>query len=114
MAEDAPSCDRHYGAHGIIRGFSMLEHVVPQMGPMLIIAGLAAGWLSEAVARRRGYGLLRDMALGIIGSLIAGAATSQFVSDELGMVGMFVVGLIGAAVVIAAQRNVWPARRSAT
>lgn len=91
----------------------MSEYFVPQMGPMLIVAGLAAGWLSEAVARGGGYGLLRDMGLGIVGSVIGGAATSLLVSDELGMVGMFVVGLIGAAVVIAAQRNVWRSTRAA-
>lgn len=89
----------------------MSEHVA-QMAPMLIVAGLAAGWLSDAVARRGGYGLLRDMALGIGGSVIAGAA-SPLIPDDVGMIGMFVLGLIGGAVVIAGQRRLWRSARSA-
>jgi hypothetical protein len=51
---------RHYLRAG------MSEHVA-QTAPMLIVAGLVAGWLSEVVAPRRRDGLLRDMALGIGG-----------------------------------------------
>jgi uncharacterized membrane protein YeaQ/YmgE (transglycosylase-associated protein family) len=91
----------------------MSEHVA-QMGPMLIVAGLATGWLSEAVARRGSYGLLRDMALGIGGSIAAGAATPLLISDEVGMAGMFLLGVIGAAVVITGQRTLWRSARAAT
>lgn len=89
----------------------MFEHVA-QMGPILIVAGLAAGWLSEAMARRGGYGLLRDMALGIGGSVVTGAATSELAPDDVGMVGMFLLGLVGAAVVITGQRKLWRSARS--
>jgi uncharacterized membrane protein YeaQ/YmgE (transglycosylase-associated protein family) len=90
----------------------MSEHIA-QMGPMLIIAGLAAGWLSDAVTRRGGYGLLRDMALGIGGSVIAGVATSSLIFNDAGMIGMFVLGLIGGAVAVAGQRTLWRSARSA-
>ena len=60
------SCDNSPGATGIICGAGMSEHVA-QTAPMPIVAGLAAGWLSEVVARRGRDGLLRDMALGIGG-----------------------------------------------
>jgi hypothetical protein len=36
----------------------MTEHIA-QMGPMLILAGLAAGWMAETVLRAGGYGSLR-------------------------------------------------------
>jgi hypothetical protein len=41
----------------------MLEHIV-QMGPMLVLAGLIAGWVAEAASRAGGYRFvfaLRDM-----------------------------------------------------
>lgn len=88
----------------------MFEYVA-QMGPMLLLAGLAAGWVSEALSRARGYGFLYDMVLGLAGSLLAGTAMSVLVSSEAGMATMFVIGCVGAAVVIAAQRQFWRSAR---
>jgi uncharacterized membrane protein YeaQ/YmgE (transglycosylase-associated protein family) len=50
----------------------MSEHIA-QMAPMLIVAGLVAGWVSEVAARAGGYGLIWDMALGIGGSAVLSA-----------------------------------------
>ena len=50
----------------------MFEHIV-QMGPMLVIAGLIAGWVAEAASRAGGYGFIVDMVLGLIGSMVGGA-----------------------------------------
>ena len=38
----------------------MFEHIV-QMGPMLVLAGLMAGWVAEVVSRADGHGFIRDM-----------------------------------------------------
>jgi uncharacterized membrane protein YeaQ/YmgE (transglycosylase-associated protein family) len=86
----------------------MSEHIA-QMAPMLIVAGLTAGWLSEAVARAGGYGLVWDMALGIGGSTVLGAVVWLFA--EQGMLGMVLIGLGGAAIVIVAQRKFWRCMR---
>jgi len=51
----------------------MAETIV-QMTPMLVLGGLIAGWLTEAVSRARGYGFITDMFLGLGGSLLAGAS----------------------------------------
>jgi uncharacterized membrane protein YeaQ/YmgE (transglycosylase-associated protein family) len=89
----------------------MSEHIA-QMAPMLIVAGLAAGWLSEAVARAGGYGFIWDMALGIGGSAVLGAAVWLFA--EPGMLSMVVIGFTGAAIGIVAQRKLWPSMRPST
>jgi uncharacterized membrane protein YeaQ/YmgE (transglycosylase-associated protein family) len=89
----------------------MPEHVA-QMGPMLLVAGLAVGWLSEAFARAGGYGLLRDMAFGIVGSVVVGSAASRFGFDDFGMLGMFLTGGIGAALLIGTQRKCWRSVRT--
>jgi uncharacterized membrane protein YeaQ/YmgE (transglycosylase-associated protein family) len=38
-----------------------------------ILIGIIAGWLAGKIMRGRGFGLLLDLALGIVGSLIGGA-----------------------------------------
>jgi uncharacterized membrane protein YeaQ/YmgE (transglycosylase-associated protein family) len=91
-----------------------MSEYVAQMGPMLILAGIAAGWVSEAMSRARGYGFITDMTLGLIGSLVAGLAMSLFISREAGMIVMFLVGCAGAAVVIGGQRQVWRSARLGT
>jgi uncharacterized membrane protein YeaQ/YmgE (transglycosylase-associated protein family) len=50
----------------------MFEHIM-QMGPILVLAGLIAGWMAEAASRAGGYGFIVDMVLGLIGSMIGGA-----------------------------------------
>jgi uncharacterized membrane protein YeaQ/YmgE (transglycosylase-associated protein family) len=91
----------------------MAEYVA-QMGPMLLLAGVAAGWVSEAVSRARGYGFIYDMMLGLVGSLLAGVIMSVLISNGVGMATMFAVGCCGAALVIAAQRQFWRSARQAT
>ena len=84
----------------------MFEHIV-QMGPMLVLAGLIAGWAAEAASRAGGYGFILDMVLGLIGSLIGGAIVWVFISSNIGMPAMLVIGGAGAALAIVAQRRLW-------
>lgn len=91
----------------------MAEHVA-QMGPILILAGLAAGWLAEAVSRARGYGLIPDMALGLVGSVAGGGIVWLVISSEAGMATMFLLGCGAAALMIIAQRSFWRSARLGT
>ena len=90
----------------------MLEHIA-QMGPILVLAGLMAGWTAEAVSRAGGYGLVSDMVLGLIGSVLVRGIASV-VSREAGMLGMFVIGGAGAALAVVAQRSLWHSIRLGT
>ena len=90
----------------------MLEHTV-QMGPMLIVAALMVAWLTESFSWSGGRGLVPDMAFGLVGSAAAGAAAWSFVSGDVGMLLMFLVGTLGAVVVIVGQRTLWHAARPA-
>jgi uncharacterized membrane protein YeaQ/YmgE (transglycosylase-associated protein family) len=90
----------------------MFEHIV-QMGPMLVLAGLIAGWVAEAASRAGGYGFVLDMFLGLIGSVVGGATVWGLTSSDMGMLAMLLIGCGGAALAIAAQRGLWrsaPAR----
>ncbi len=70
----------------------MLEHVL-QMGPMLVLAGLVAGWVAEVVSRADGHGFIRDLAVGLVGSVVGGATLWVVVSSEAGMLVMFLIGI---------------------
>ena len=82
----------------------MFEHIV-QMGPMLVLAGLIAGWVAEVVSRADGHGFIRDMVLGLVGSVVVGSTVWVVLSSEVGMLAMFLVGCAGAALVILAHRT---------
>ena len=90
----------------------MVEHFA-QMGPMLILADLAAGWMAEAVSRARGYGLIPDMVLGLVGSIVGGGIVWLVISGDAGMVAMFSIGCAAAALMIIAQRSFWRSARLA-
>jgi uncharacterized membrane protein YeaQ/YmgE (transglycosylase-associated protein family) len=91
----------------------MVEHIA-QMGPMLIVAGLAAGWMAEAVSRARGYGLIPDMVLGLIGSVAGGGIAWLVISSDAGRVTTFLLGCTAAALMIIAQRSFWRSARLGT
>jgi uncharacterized membrane protein YeaQ/YmgE (transglycosylase-associated protein family) len=74
---------------------------------MLILAGLMAGWIAEAVSRAGGYGFKSDLAIGLIGSGIGGTMVWVFVSSDASMPGMFLVGCAGATLAIVTQRGLW-------
>ena len=57
----------------------MFEHSM-QMGPILVLAGLIAGWMAEAASRAGGYGFIVDMVLGLIGSMVGGAIVWVLIS----------------------------------
>ena len=74
-----------------------------------VLMGVVAGLLGGLVIKRGGYGLKRDVTLGLVGSI----GVSWFLRG-VGMIsgsGLFVaavVALIGAAIVIVAQRTIRP------
>jgi hypothetical protein len=72
----------------------MVEHIA-QMGPMLILAGLAAGWM-------------------VAGGVAGGAIVWLVISSEAGMVTMFLIGCAAAALMIIAQRSFWRSARLGT
>lgn len=59
-----------------------------------LVIGILAGWLAGKIMRGRGYGVLIDLLLGIVGSMLGG-----FV---FGLLGLYATGLIGRIVVATA------------
>lgn len=81
----------------------MTTEYVAQMAPMLVIAGAMVAWLAQISSTARVYGFLPDRALGLVGSVLAGA--------RVWALGMFGIGGAGAVLAIVAQRGPWRSAR---
>jgi uncharacterized membrane protein YeaQ/YmgE (transglycosylase-associated protein family) len=103
-AEEFAGFDGHEKSEREVR--VMFEHIV-QMGPMLVLAGLIAGWIAEAAARAGGYGFMVDMGVGLVGSVVGGSIVWVLISGDVGMPAMLAIGCGGAALAIAGQRRLW-------
>jgi len=59
-----------------------------------IVIGILAGWLAGKIMRGRGFGVLLDLLIGVVGSLLGGLV--------FGLLGLYSSGLIGSLVVATA------------
>src|SRR5213592_3276998 len=73
-----------------------------------VLVGVLAGVLAPLVMKRGGYGLKKDVILGLVGS-IGGSwiFRAAGVFPGTGIVAMAVVASVGAAIPIIAQRKIW-------
>ena len=69
-----------------------------------IISGVVAGWLTGLVMKGRGYGLLGNLVIGLLGGIIGGWLFSLFGLTATGWLGEIVVALIGGVVLVAIAR----------
>ena len=69
-----------------------------------IISGIVAGWLTGLVMKGRGYGLLGNLVIGLLGGIIGGWLFSLFGLAATGWLGEIVVALIGGVVLVAVAR----------
>jgi uncharacterized membrane protein YeaQ/YmgE (transglycosylase-associated protein family) len=66
-----------------------------------IIIGILAGWLAGKLMRGRGYGLIGDLILGLVGGVVGGWLFSALnVRGPNGALGALVVATIGAVILV--------------
>jgi uncharacterized membrane protein YeaQ/YmgE (transglycosylase-associated protein family) len=67
-----------------------------------IIIGLFAGWLAGVVMPGRGFGLIGDLIIGLVGAFIGGLIMNVLVPNEtFGFWGSLLVAFIGACILVA-------------
>jgi uncharacterized membrane protein YeaQ/YmgE (transglycosylase-associated protein family) len=77
-----------------------------------VFAGLLAGLLAGMVMKRGGYGLKKDIILGLVGGIGVSWAFRAFgVFPDAGLVVSAVVAFIGASALVVAQRTIRPTER---
>lgn len=62
---------------------------------IFIVIGAAAGWLAGVLMEGRGYGLVGNIIIGIIGAIAGG-----FLFGLLGLIGSIVTAIVGAALLL--------------
>ncbi len=74
-----------------------------------VLVGVVAGVLAGLVVQRGGYGLKRDVILGLVGSVgVSVIVRTLGVLTEAGIVVAAIIAFVGAAILIGAQRKFWP------
>jgi uncharacterized membrane protein YeaQ/YmgE (transglycosylase-associated protein family) len=67
---------------------------------LYIVIGILAGWLAGKIMRGRGYGLVMDLLLGIVGSILGGIVFGALGLYAAGIVGRLVTATVGAVLLI--------------
>ena len=66
-----------------------------------ILVGLIAGWLAGQVMKGRGYGILVDILLGLVGGVVGRLLLGALGLYASGLIGSIVVAFVGAVVLVA-------------
>jgi len=67
-----------------------------------LFIGLVAGWLAGVIMPGKGFGLLGDLIIGLVGAFLGGLIINLLVPDAaFGFWGSLVVALIGACSLVA-------------
>jgi len=69
-----------------------------------IAIGVVAGWLAGLMTRGRGFGLLGDFVIGVIGALVGGFLFRLVGLAAYGMIGSLITATVGAIVLLALVR----------
>lgn len=80
-----------------------------------LILGLAAGFIASLLMGSGGFGLIGDVIFGVLGALLGGWLSSQFLGlDVTGLnLTSLAIAVVGAAIVIFIYRAIAPGRRTA-
>jgi uncharacterized membrane protein YeaQ/YmgE (transglycosylase-associated protein family) len=67
-----------------------------------LLIGLAAGWLAGRIMKGKGFGLIGDLIVGVIGAVLGGWLFSDVLKVNVGagIIPSLVVALIGAIILI--------------
>ncbi|RTL29146.1 MAG: GlsB/YeaQ/YmgE family stress response membrane protein [Burkholderiales bacterium] len=70
-----------------------------------LVVGVVAGWLAGKLVKGGGFGLVGDLAVGIVGALVGGFLFNSLgISAGGGLIGSIIVATIGAVVLLFAVR----------
>jgi uncharacterized membrane protein YeaQ/YmgE (transglycosylase-associated protein family) len=75
-----------------------------------IIIGLLAGWITGKLMRGRGYGIIADIILGLIGAIIGNWLFAQLGIRTTGHLGFLAMATVGAVILVGAAHLLGAAR----
>lgn len=69
-----------------------------------LVMGVIAGWLAGVVTKGRGFGLLGDLVVGVLGSVFGGWIFGLLGLSAYGLVGGIIMAAIGAVALLSLIR----------
>jgi uncharacterized membrane protein YeaQ/YmgE (transglycosylase-associated protein family) len=75
-----------------------------------IIIGLIAGWIAGKLMRGRGYGIIADIVLGLIGAVIGSWIFTRLGIRTTGDIGFLAMATVGAVLLVGAAHVLSGAR----
>jgi uncharacterized membrane protein YeaQ/YmgE (transglycosylase-associated protein family) len=66
----------------------------------VLLIGLIAGWVTGIVMKGKGYGILADIILGIVGAVVGGFLFGQLGITAYGFLGRVAVAVVGTIVLV--------------
>ena len=72
----------------------------------ILIVGLIAGWLAGKIMKGKGYGLVGDLVVGVLGAIVGSWLFGVLGLGTYGILGSIVVALIGALILLYLVRTV--------
>lgn len=69
-----------------------------------ILIGLIAGWLSGKITRGKGFGLIADVFLGLVGGVVGGWIFERLGLISFGFIGSLAAATVGAVILVAIGR----------
>jgi len=66
----------------------------------IIVIGILAGFLAGKIMRGKGFGLLVDLLLGIVGAFVGVKIFEMLGIGAYGLIGQLVVSLVGALLIL--------------
>ena len=71
-----------------------------------LMAGLACGWVAGKIVHGRQFGLIGDLAVSLIGSLLGGLVADAFLPDSVGLFASLGFAVVGASLLLVLIRVV--------
>jgi uncharacterized membrane protein YeaQ/YmgE (transglycosylase-associated protein family) len=69
-----------------------------------LFIGLIAGWLGGKITRGRGFGLIADIFLGLVGGVVGGWVFERLGVTSYGFIGSLAAATVGAVILVAIGR----------
>ena len=69
-----------------------------------VLIGLIAGWLGGKITRGKGFGLIADTLLGLIGGVIGGWLFGRLGVESYGFIGSLAAATVGAVILVGVGR----------
>lgn len=71
-----------------------------------ILSGILAGWLTGKIMKGSGYGILGDLAIGLLGAVVGGFLAGLFGLEATSWIGQIVVAVVGGIVLVWVVRKI--------